>query len=478
MKVDWLIRGATVMDGTGAAGYVADVAIARDRIVRIGSEFECDAREVVDARGLALAPGFIDPHTHDDTAVCSLDAIRAKLLQGVTTVVVGNCGISAAPLTRDRVPPPLDLLDRRWFRFTRFADFLAEVERVGPHVNAAYLVGHTALRVQVMPELTRAASAAEAAHMAELLQEGLRAGAVGASIGTYYPPAQAADVEEIVAVCQPLDPARHRLAVHLRDEADAVMEALREADEIARRLRVPLVLSHHKVLGRRNHGRSAETLAYVEAVATGRAVCMDCYPYEASSTMLMPQNAESAERVLVSWSDPHPEFAGWDLDDVASRLGCSRGEAAQRLSPGGATYFLMDPADVRAILSHPLTMVASDGLPHDRNPHPRLWGTFPRVLGRLARDQGWFSMEMAVRKMTAMAAQRFGLHGRGVVREGAYADLVLFRADEVLDRADYASPMRPSQGIHKVFVNGVLKVDAGRIAAMPNGAVLRGGGEP
>lgn len=473
MKADWLIRGATVVDGSGAPAFAADVAMADGRILAVGQGLDCNAAQVLDATGLTLAPGFIDSHTHDDTAVCSLDAIRAKLLQGVTTVVAGNCGISAAPLTRPNAPAPLDLLDKRWFRFSRFADFLTEVEKVGPHLNVAYLVGHTALRVQVMPVLTRAASDGEAAQMAELLHEALEAGAIGASLGTYYPPAQAATADEIVAVCSPLEAARHRLTVHLRDEGDHVMDALKEADSIAARLGVPLVLSHHKLAGQPNHGRSKETLAFIEGVAKLRPVCMDCYPYEASSTMLLVKFAEVSRRVLVAWSDPHPEFAGHDLDDIARLWDCSRKEAVQRLSPGGATYFSMDAADVRAILSHPLAMVASDGLPHDRNPHPRLWGTFPRVLGRLARDQGWFSLEVAVHKMTGLPAQRFGLHDRGVIREGACADLVLFSAGEVLDVADYASPQQPSRGIEKVFVNGQLKVDQGRIGAMAHGRILR-----
>lgn len=473
MQADWLIRGASVIDGSGAPARVCDLAISQGRIAALGPGLECAAAQVLDASGMTLAPGFIDAHTHDDTAVCNLDAIAAKLLQGVTTVVTGNCGISAAPLTRPDAPAPLTLLDKRWFRFAHFADFLAEVERIGAHLNMACLVGHTTLRAQVMPELARKATAREAAQMAQLLGQALAAGAVGASVGTYYPPAQAADADEIVAVCQPLDPARHRLTVHLRDEGDAIMDALREADQIAQRLQVPLVLSHHKLSGRRNHGRSAQTLAFIDAAAQRGALCMDCYPYEASSTMLAPEFAAAAERVLVSWSDPCPQFAGRDLDDVARELGCSRAQAAQRLAPGGGIYFTMDMADVRAILCHPLSMVASDGLPHDSNPHPRLWGTFPRVLGRLARDQGWFSLEVAVRKMTGLPAERFGLAGRGLVRCGAHADLVLFRAQQVLDLADYARPQQPARGIAKVFVNGQLKVDEGRIAAPPNGQVLR-----
>lgn len=473
MIVDWLIRGGSVVDGTGAPAYIADVAFRDGRLCAIGVDLECQAASTIDARGLTVAPGFIDSHTHDDTAVCSLDAIRPKLLQGVTSVIAGNCGIGAAPLTRPNPPPPLDLLDKRWFRFARYADFLAEVERVGPHLNVAYLVGHTALRAQVMPVLDRKASAGEAAQMSELLAEALQAGAIGASIGTYYPPAKAADADEIVAVCSPLDAKRHRLTVHLRDEGDAIMDALKEADEIAHRLNVPLVISHHKLFGVKNHGRSRETLKFIEEIAQTRSVCMDCYPYEASSTMLIPSLADQATKVLVAWSDPCPEFAGVDLDEVAIQLGCNRADAAQRLAPGGATYFSMDLADVKAILSHPLTIVASDGLPHDRNPHPRLWGTFPRAIGRLARE-GWFPLEEAIRKITSFPAERFGLRERGQLKVGYHADIVVLAAETVIDTADYAHPRSPPRDIRHVFLNGQLKVDCGRIDAMPGGTVLKG----
>jgi N-acyl-D-amino-acid deacylase len=200
---------------------------------------------------------------------------------------------------------------------------------------------------------------------------------------------------------------------------------------------------------------------------------MDCYPYTASSTMLLAQNAAAAQKVLVSWSQPFPQFMGWDLDDVAAQLQCTRAEAAQRLSPGGATYFVMNAEDVRSILSHPLSMVGSDGLPHQSNPHPRLWGTFARVLGRLARDESWFSQEQAIRKMTTLPAERFGLNRRGRIQANWAADLVVFDHETIIDTADYQHPVRAPIGIRKVFINGHLKVSDGQVDSAPCGRVLR-----
>jgi N-acyl-D-amino-acid deacylase len=471
--LDLLIQGGTVIDGSGAPRFDADVAVQAGRIVAIGLPLELPARRRIDARGLVVAPGFIDCHTHDDTAVTAHDAIRPKLLQGVTTVIAGNCGLSAAPLTRHEVPPPLDILDRRGFGHADFGAFLDAVQAAGPYVNCGFLVGHTTLRVQTMKALDRPANEREIAAMRELLDAALAAGALGASIGTYYPPAAAADAYEIVAVCRPLRPDRHMLAVHLRDEGDHVLEAIDEALAIATQLGVPLVISHHKLAGVANHGRSRETLERLAGAARLQPVCLDCYPYEASSTMLSAANAEVASRVTVAWSQPYSEFAGRDLDEIAAELGIGRGAAARLASPGGGIYFTMDPRDVRAIASHPLAMIGSDGLPHDRHPHPRLWGTFPRLLGRLARDEGWFPLETAVHKATGLTAQRFGLHGRGRVAAGAAADLVLFDPLQLIDAATYEQPTLPPVGIATVIINGVAVVEAGEIAALPHGQVLR-----
>jgi N-acyl-D-amino-acid deacylase len=299
------------------------------------------------------------------------------------------------------------------------------------------------------------------------------AGAVGVSLGTYYPTASAATADEIVAICKPMKSGYHVLAVHLRDEGNRVIEAIDEALDIAGRLSVTLVVSHHKLSGASNHGRSKETLSHLAAAARSKSVCMDCYPYDASSTMLMAKSVNDARRVTVAWSTPHPEFSGRDLDEIAAEQGTNRSGAADLAAPGGGIYFSMDMADVRAIISHPLAMVGSDGLPHDIHPHPRLWGTFPRVIGRYARDEKWFPMETAVHKVTGLPAQRFGLTQRGRVAPGLAADFTVFDADRILDVATYEKPNQPPLGIEFVIMNGKVVVEKGELSPEPAGQVLR-----
>jgi len=473
MVADLLIRGGEVLDGTGEPRRLADVAVKAGRVVAVAPHLNWAAKHEIDATGKVVAPGFIDCHTHDDTAVCDVFRMESKLRQGVTTVVVGNCGISAAPLTRLHIPAPLDILDRRGIAAHSFSAFSAQLEQQRPHVNVAFFVGLTTVRVEVMEDTSRPASADEIERMRALVETGLQAGALGVSVGTYYPPAQASTVDEVVAACAGMQGGRHVMSVHLRDEGDRVLEAMEEATQTAARLNVPLVISHHKLSGAKNHGRSKETLARLEEYARLQPVCMDCYPYAASSTMLNPSKVDSASKVQVAWSTPYPQYAGHDLDEVALQWQCTRQEAAERLMPGGAIYFSMDMADVRAILSHPLTMVASDGLPHDTCPHPRLWGSFPRVLGRMVREDGWFSLETAIHKMTGLPATRFGLQHRGVLNEGAWADVVVFDAQRIIDLASYASPRQAPCGIDYVVVNGEVKVAGNTVNANAHGQLLR-----
>lgn len=482
---DVVIEGGRVMDGTGAPGYLADVGIKAGRITAVGALRGQAARQRVSALGLVVAPGFVDAHTHDDHALLSPPGaphgMTPKLTQGVTSVITGNCGISLAPLVTDAAPPPLDVLGTGGFKFNSFAAYLTALEAAQPAVNAACLVGHSTLRIKHMAALDRAANPIETAAMQADLAAALSAGAYGLSTGVYYPPARSATQQELIEVGQPLTAVSARgavLTMHIRDEGDAIDDAMREAFAVGKTLKVPLVLSHHKLVGTANHGRSAHTLGLLEEAARHQSVCIDCYPYTASSTMLFAPRVNQCSEVLITWSSAEPGVAGRSLFELAKERGQSPESVATSLLPAGAIYFAMAESDVSRILAHPLTMIGSDGLAHDARPHPRLWGSFARVLGHYARDRKLFALEAAIHKMTQLPAQRFGLRGRGVIAPGMHADLVLFDPATITDSATFAEPEQAASGIAAVYVNGVLAVSEGQLTGARAGQVLRRGKLP
>jgi N-acyl-D-amino-acid deacylase len=477
MHYDLLIRNATVVDGTRAPRFEADIGIRGGRIEEVGGLDGASADREIDASGLIAAPGFIDAHTHDDRLLLSAPEMAPKVSQGVTTVVAGNCGVSLAPAPRGMpkpVTPPIDLLDvdGGWFRFGSFGDYVQALRAAPAATNCALLVGHSMLRVQSMSGLERPANESEVARMRELADEALAAGAIGISTGLYYEPAAAATTEEVIEVCRPLAARNGIYCTHMRDEAGGVMDSLEETFRIGRELGVPVVVSHHKVAGTPNHGRSAETLPLIERAMRSQPVGLDCYPYCASSTILSHDRTLFASKTLVTWSKPHPEFSGMDIEDIAARMGLPVREAVAKLLPAGAIYFAMDEGDVQRILGFEHTMVGSDGLPHDAAPHPRLWGTFPRVLGHYARDLGLFSLETAVHKMTGLTARTFGLAGRGVLGKGYAADITLFDAARVGEGATFEKPIQPARGIETVIVNGRPVWRAGKPTGERPGQVL------
>jgi N-acyl-D-amino-acid deacylase len=259
----------------------------------------------------------------------------------------------------------------------------------------------------------------------------------------------------------------------MRDEGAHILEALDETFEIGKRSGAAVIVSHHKCSGRPNFGRMRETLPKIDAARATQDIAFDVYPYIASSTVLLRARIDHAEKVLVTWSDAVPGVGGRDLADIAREWGVSVYDAADRLQPAGAIYFTMDEADVQAALKHPAAMVGSDGLPLDAHPHPRLWGTFPRVLGHYCRELKLFPLEEAVHRMTGLSAQRFRLHDRGAIRTGAFADLCLFDADTVIDTADFTHPTRPARGIDTVIVNGEPVWRNGAATTARPGRVLR-----
>lgn len=459
MPADIVVRDALLLDGTGAPSVRGGLAVRDGHIVAVGDVGALRGGVEIAASGLALAPGFIDIHTHDDLALLTHPGLTPKVSQGVTTVVTGNCGVSLAPIVAREPPPqPLSALGgQEAYRFARFADYLSALREAAPAVNVVALVGHNTLRTAHLgatPATTRPADAAERAAMRRDVEASLREGAAGFSSGLYYASGQPAPAEEVIDLARPAGEAGALYAAHIRDEADRVVEALEEAIGIAEAARCRLLLSHHKVMGAANFGRTRETLPLVERAASRAEVAMDVYPYAASSTVLNAASHRLAACTVVAWSSTLPSAAGRALADVAAELGCDEEEALIRLQPGGGIYFAMDEADVRRVLAHPLAMIGSDGLPHDVHPHPRLWGSFARVLGHYARDQALFPLAEAVRRMTALPAAMLRLADRGRLAPGMRADLVLFDPRTVADTASFTDPCQPARGIARVWVNG------------------------
>ncbi|SLN53816.1 N-acyl-D-amino-acid deacylase family protein [Roseisalinus antarcticus] len=470
---DLVIRGALVIDGTGAPRRASDVGVTAGRISALAAPGSLAGQEVLSGDGLILAPGFIDVHTHDDLVAIDRPEMTPKISQGVTTVIAGNCGISLAPLTATEVPAPLNLLGPGpRFCYDSVADYAEAVDAARPATNVCLLVGHGSLRLDAMADLSRKASAAELDRMRRRLDTALAEGAIGLSTGLYYKISEAADIDEIVALAELLPAHGGVYTTHMRDEHDLILDSLDETFTTARRAKVRVIVSHHKCAGPQNWGRSSETLAVIEAARSRQEVGLDVYPYIAGSTVLDPVFVDERIRITVSWSTPHPEMAGRDLADIAAAWGIGQREAAERLHPAGGIYYNMSEDDVRRILAYPHSMVGSDGLPQDAHPHPRLWGTFPRVLGRYCRDQGLFDLETAVRKMTGLAAETFGLPDRGVIREGAAADLVLFNPETVIDKASFDAPLQPADGIVSVVVNGVEAWRKGEPTGRRSGRLL------
>ncbi|MGR4871044.1 amidohydrolase family protein [Variovorax sp. LARHSF232] len=481
-----LLQGGLVVDGSAAPGQPGDVLLVGERIAAVAAPGRIPAQllagdvEVIDCSGKVVAPGFIDVHTHDDAAAIEKADMLPKLSQGVTTVIVGNCGISLAPVVTDAPAAPLSLLGSGQFRHASMRAYAAAVDAARPGVNVAALLGHTALRMRHMPVLDRPANEAERAAMAADMQEAMDAGALGLSSGIFYEEAYAADVPELVAVATVAARNGGVYATHIRDELAGILPALQEAALTARQSGLPLVISHHKCAGPANWGRTRETLPLIEALARGQEMAMDVYPYTAGSTVLREDLVDGVIDILITGSKTHPEMGGRYLKDIAAQWGLSQQEAARRLKPGNACYFQMREDDVDRVITHPLSMIGSDGLPHDERPHPRLWGAFPRVLASYWRERGLLQLEQAIHKMSGMSARRFRIGERGLLAAGFMADVVVFDPKTVRDGATFEAPRQFSEGIEKVWVNGVLSYTGEARAAVARAGrfVRRGQGMP
>jgi N-acyl-D-amino-acid deacylase len=501
---DLLIAGGTVVDGSGAPGYPADVAIRGDRIVRVSRTplLPDSARRVIDARGRVVAPGFIDLHAHLEPLL-RLPGAESAVRQGVTTALGGPDGGGPWPL----------------------GPYLSSAAARGLGINVAFLTGHNTIRQRVLGMADRAPTGAELDRMRAMVAQAMGQGAWGLSTGLLYLPGTYATTDEIVALAQVAADSGGIYTSHLRAEGLGLIEGVAEALEIGRRAHIPVVLTHHKVIGRAMWGSSARTLAMVDSArAAGTDVMLDQYPYTATYTgigVLVPAwamaNGDTAfarrlrapglrdsivrgivfniendrgggdlSRVQLARVPWAPELEGKTLADWARRRrldptpenGATLVLEAVRRGGVSAIYHVLDDGDVERIMRHPQTMIASDGRlaqPGEGHPHPRWYGTFPRVLGVYARDRGVLTLEAAIHKMTGLPAARLGLRDRGRIGEGAYADVVVFDPATVRDKATFEAPHQYPEGMEEVLVNGVAVVDGGRFTNARPGRTLRRG---
>jgi dihydroorotase/N-acyl-D-amino-acid deacylase len=502
-RYDLVISGAMLIDGSGLSQRGrADVGIIGDRIAYISdTPIPADrAARVIDADGRIVAPGFIDLHAHLDP-LPQLPSAESALRQGVTTAVGGPDGGSPWPL----------------------APYLAGREAAGVGPNVAFLVGHNTVREEVMGMADRAPTAAELARMQAMIAQAMGEGAWGISTGLKYLPGAYSKIDEVVALSRAAADSGGIYTSHLREEGLGLIESVAEAIEIGRRARIPIVLTHHKAVGTPMWGKSVATLAMVDSARrAGVDIMMDQYPYTATHTgisVLIPSWAmadgdsafsrrlkdpvlrDSIERGIVfnilndrgggdlarvqfsrvRWKK---DLEGKTLKDWAAERGLeptpingARLVIEAELAGGAnAIYHVLDEADVKRIMAHPQTMIASDGRlsqPGDGHPHPRAYGTFPRVIGRYVRDERVLTLEQAIHKMTGMPAARLGVRDRGILRVGAFADVVVFDPATVADRATFTEPHQYPVGINYVIVNGKLAVDGGKFSDVRAGRVLR-----
>lgn len=498
---DLIIRNARIVDGTGSPWYRGELAIKGDTIAAVERRVAGTATREIDARDTVVAPGFIDLHTHARRGIFDTPGADNYIRQGVTTLFEGPDGGSPLPLR----------------------DFFERIEKTGIAPNMAAFVGQGSIRLRVVGSVDRKATAAEIKTMKDIVAENMRDGAFGLSTGLFYDPGVFTPTEEIVELARVAGEMGGIHTSHMRDEAAGVVDSVRETIRIGEEGSLPTHVTHHKVAGVRNWGRSVETLRLIdEARARGVDVSADQYPYTASQTSLealLPRWALEGERsallkrladpeqrrriraaiienirydrgggdpsrVLIASAETEPELAGKDLAEITRLRGLevtieNAADVTMQLlekGPVRAIYHTMSEEDVVRILRHPSTMIASDGeVPvFGRNsPHPRSYGTFARVLGRYVREQKMLTLEDAVRKMTSMPALRVSIRDRGLLRAGMKADLVIFDPATIIDRATFEKPHQYADGVSHVLVNGVLVLDEGKMTGARPGRVLK-----
>ncbi|MBT8398284.1 MAG: D-aminoacylase [Gemmatimonadetes bacterium] len=522
---DLVLRGGTVFDGTGAPGVEADVAVVGDRIQAIGRVPEQGAMEI-DLTGQAVAPGFIDIHTHADRPLLDVPMARHRVLQGITLEVGGQCGGSPGPSSEAAAQAARERYRKRYgveVDLRELGGFFRALEEIPPTVNAASMVGHGTVRGLIVGNENRPATPHELAEMRRLVAGAMAQGAVGFSTGLEYTPSGFAPKEELVELAKALRGTGFPYASHMRNEDDGVLAAVEEALHVGRVAGVPVQISHLKAQGERNWWKAPVILDLLEeAREAGVDVHFDRYPYVAYSTglsNLFPaaaraggsgafvgrlQDPEERPALEAYCRDKIAQLGSWDSVQISSTRraenawmrGKRLGEVARELredpfdltvrllvEEGGSVGMIgfgMSEENTALMLSHPLGMICSDGSVYSPSssgsPHPRSFGTFPRVLGHYVRDEGVMPLETAIHKMTGMSAKKIQLVDRGVLRPGAYADLVAFDPATVGDGATFAEPRRPPTGISLVVVNGAVTVREGGLTGERAGRPVRGAG--
>jgi N-acyl-D-amino-acid deacylase len=524
-RTDLVLRGATVFDGSGAPGRLADVAVTGDRIAEVGHRLPAGAEEI-DLRGLALAPGFIDIHSHADTSLLIEPRAESRIRQGVTLEVVGQDGGSIGPWGEDEYQRRRESWRERYGIEIDFRDpigFLAAIDRASPAVNVASMIGNGAVRGLVVGVDDRPASDQEIARMKDEVRRAVAGGSVGLSSGLEYTPSGFADTNELVGLASVLRGTGYPYASHMRNEDDRLLAAVEETMFVGRMAGVPVEISHLKAQGQRNYWKQQVVLDLIRrARAAGEDVLFDCYPYTAYQTGLSnlfptQMRAGGSEAFLARLRDPETaarleracrekiallgdwnavqiastnEETAWArgrlMGDLARERGLDPYELTVRLleANGGGVGMIghgMGEENVTELVAHPMGLLCSDGgayAPYgplsEGAPHPRGYGTFPRVLGRYVRQKGVLALEAAIAKMTLRAARRLGLAGRGEIRPGAFADLVGFDASTIQDQATFEDPHQYPLGIPLVIVNGVVTLRDGEHTGRLGGRGIRG----
>jgi N-acyl-D-amino-acid deacylase len=528
--LDLVLKNGRIVDGTGNPWFFGDIGIKDDSIVETG-RVRVAGLEVVDVRGQVISPGFIDGHCHSDLMVLDNPQSEIKLQQGVTTEVLGNCGMTPAPfapqnleLLQSYVEPVLGKTEREW-SWETLERYIRGLREAKPSENVATYVGHGTLRIAVMGFEDRPASTGELGLMENLLEQSLQAGAIGLSLGLMYAPGSYAAREELARLCSVLPRYDGLLATHIRGEGSSLISSITEVIRLAERCGCSLQISHLKAAGTSNWGSVAEAMELVEdARSRGLDVTCDVYPYTAGSTslttLLPPWALEGGvSRTLQRLEDPtsrarikeelgreHDNWdnllvsTGWEsvyisslskgdstdlegknIDEISESRAldpadCMMDLLLQQDGKVSMTFFHMAETDVEQVLSWDRSLIASDSL-HDqaRKPHPRLYGTFPHVLARYVREKKALSLEEAIRKMTSFPARRFKLGKRGLIAPGYAADVVVFDPDEVSDEATYENPKRFPRGISRVLVNGTQVIVSGAHSGSRAGEAIVGG---